>query len=106
MDRMTASRRTQRWWAPLFGARERTAATALVLLFVMGTVQAGPSPGALRPCLLTTASTNEVRLHGPVRADEFVRPAARRPLERVQVMPCRRSLVDAELPPVRAPDRS
>ena len=101
-----SSRSPLRRWLPVSGVRERTATTALMLLFVVATVHAAPGWRLPAPELLTEVQATEstgvrVAPAGTWRAESTGGPViARASAHR----PCR-SISRAELPPVRAPAR-
>ena len=95
-----------RLWAPTRGARERTAATALLLLLMVGTAPLAARGGSLGAPLPRTAEITEVRAAQTAerpRARKATEAIARAVYDRVPVPRCR-SVARRELPAPRAPD--
>jgi hypothetical protein len=96
-----------RLWAPTRGTRERTAATALLLLLVVGTAPLAATRG--RPSWVPLPRTAQVAEVGVSQSAERPRtrsaaPATGRCVERPLPLPCGRSVLRRELPAPRAPD--
>ena len=96
----------QRLWAPARGARERTAATALLLLLVVGAAPIAAARGTAHVTSPRTAQIAEIRA-----AHTTERPRIRNVgrvtasgLARLGPSRCCRSVANRELPPPRAPD--
>lgn len=96
----------RRLWAPAAASRERTAATALLLVLVIGAANATrgdiwPAPNLLKHAAPAAA----VQAVASIPYEPCCAAAPRAPLAATPARAQRvRSVVDAELPPVRAPD--